>query len=139
MRKGKTVGDLPFGWKEKMIDMGEQGCYVSEIIKGLGLTLDIHRTMLKNSDEYREAWAETNLASEAWWLRTGRENLMNNKFNNAMWIFNVKNRIGWRDQPLIPAKGTGSAFDDEREKEILLSKYQSKVDKATLQETDKIN
>jgi len=34
-------------------------------------------------------------ASEAWWIRQGRENIDNRSFNNNLWALNMVNRWSW--------------------------------------------
>ena len=34
-------------------------------------------------------------ASEAWWIRQGRENIDNRRFNNNLWALNMVNRWSW--------------------------------------------
>lgn len=50
-----------------------------------------------NSD-FKEAVDFGRDVSEAWWMRTGRDNLHNRNFNSALWYMNMKNRFGWSDK-----------------------------------------
>ncbi len=53
-----------------------------------------------------------------WWERQSQQGLWTEKdgpnFNTTLWIFNMKNRHGWRDRQDIDMKTT--AIDAEREK-----------------------
>ena len=82
-----------------------QGAGVKELAHYLGVSRQtIYRWADANDKQYHRPFAEA-LAlgrelSEAWWMRFGRLAMMG-KVEAAPpsgWIFNMKNRFGWRDR-----------------------------------------
>ena len=47
------------------------------------------------SRKFRETVEIGKEASEAWWIRQGRENLDTRGFNHGLWLMNMVNRFGW--------------------------------------------
>lgn len=66
------------------------------------------------------------MISLKWWETTGKEGLWgdkNNMFNSAVWIFNMRNKFGWRDDP---KKHEVTESEDGKEVTIKLSYDPSK-------------
>jgi len=64
-------------------------------------------------DEWREAKDIAFSKAQIWWERVGIEGLWNENFgqgqgsktlNAAIWIFNMRNRFGWRNDPIEVTK-----------------------------------
>jgi len=56
---------------------------------------------LRYIPEFSAAIKKGESLSEAWWMEKAREALQDRKFNAVLWYMNMKNRFGWKDQPLI--------------------------------------
>lgn len=54
--------------------------------------------MLADSPEFQAAVKKGEEACNIWWERLGRKLAMDGGGNSAVWIFNMKNRFGWRDK-----------------------------------------
>lgn len=48
--------------------------------------------------EFAEAKKRGAAASRIWWENAGKIGMLAPGFNAAVWIFNMKNRFGWRDK-----------------------------------------
>ena len=104
----KTLKDLPKDWKEKVIEIGEQGGSGVEMMDYLNISDYLWYKWLKNEgkDPELEIFSEVvNIAKrkcQVWWERAGREGCYmggkHNPFNSIVWIFNMKNRFGWADK-----------------------------------------
>lgn len=59
--------------------------------------------------EFSAAVKEGDSLSAAWWQDVGRDATLGNVagFNATAWIFNMKNRFGWRDRQEIEQTVTG--------------------------------
>lgn len=53
--------------------------------------------MQADCPEFRQAVKEAQTACNMWWERLGRKLASEGGGNSAVWIFNMKNRFGWRD------------------------------------------
>lgn len=131
--------ELPFGWKEKLMALSEEGAGIAEILKEIGISRNRHDAYMKDTPEYSAAFEDARLISEAWWMKQGRDNLNNKNYNNTMWIFNMKNRFYWRDQPIMAKSSNGSAFDDIRERDETLARYTLKEVKTQLKKAEQDN
>lgn len=63
----------------------------------LGIGQTAWETLLTDSEEFRVAVKAARDACQVWWERTGRRLASEGGGNSAIWIFNMKNRFGWRD------------------------------------------
>lgn len=97
-RPRTTVADLPEDWLAIIKECGEQGGSYVECRHALGIGDSAWETLQADSPEFRQAVKNAKAASNAWWERLGRKLAMEGGGNSAVWIFNMKNRFGWRDQ-----------------------------------------
>lgn len=49
-------------------------------------------------EEFRQAKELGEALSFEWWENLGRDNMTEKFFNTSVYIFNLKNRFGWRDK-----------------------------------------
>lgn len=99
-RPRTTLNDLPNDWEQRMLDVGEQGGSMLEARHALGIAMSAWETLLEDYEEFREAERMRNELCEIWWESAGRK-LVDGRFSKgsaATWIFNMKNRFGWRDK-----------------------------------------
>ena len=96
-RPRTTVAKLPKGWQKLLQEAGEQGASLTEMRKVLGIGRSAWDTLMADSPEFQAAVKDAEDASAVWWERTGRRLASEGGGNSAIWIFNMKNRFGWRD------------------------------------------
>tara|TARA_R100000656_G_scaffold123909_1_gene101022 strand:+ start:1051 stop:1524 length:474 start_codon:yes stop_codon:yes gene_type:complete len=91
-------------WDEKMSrrieGLLDQGGTFQEAARLMGIDRSTFHRWMKGTDKEKAAFRiVVNIgkeASEAWWIRQGRENLETRGFNHALWLINMVNRFGWR-------------------------------------------
>lgn len=98
-RPRTTVDDLPEDWQDIMRDCGQEGGSAVEARCLLGIGESAWGTLLEDSDEFRQAENQRQMLCQVWWERQGRKMTAGGPGNAAVWIFNMKNRFGMRDQP----------------------------------------
>lgn len=113
-RPKKTLDDLPKDWKAKMIELAGEGASDVELkVTALGgISNDLWYRLIDEEPEFSETVKQCTLLCETWWARLGREGAASKTdINPTVWIFNMKNRFGWKDkqelsgdkdQPLVP-------------------------------------
>ncbi len=93
--------DLPHGWHEGMLEVYEQGAsdtvVRAQVLAGMG-----ERTwyrLIGREPEFAEAVQAGRRLCQVWWEGIGRDaaDRSMQTFNGPVWIFNMKNRFGWRD------------------------------------------
>jgi hypothetical protein len=100
-RPRTTVDDLPEDWKQIMLDCGQEGGSAVEARCLLGIGTSAWETLLEDSEEFRVTEKTRQALCEVWWERTGRKMVQGADGNATVWIFNMKNRFGWRDKQEI--------------------------------------
>lgn len=100
-RPRTTVDDLPENWKEIMHDCGQEGGSAVEARCLLGIAQTAWETLLEDSEDFRVTEKERQALCEVWWERQGRRMTKDGQGNATVWIFNMKNRFGWRDKSEI--------------------------------------
>lgn len=119
---------LPKDWKQIISDLMSNGAHQVEVMRELGVNYRTHAKFIKEHEDYRDAIEEGKLLSEAWWFRTGRENLNNKKsFDTTGWIFTMKAVFGLRETVSVDTKG--SALPRKEDEIVLLEKYKVKEEK----------
>ena len=97
-RPRTTVDDLPDDWQQTMLMIGQDGGSAVEVRCELGIGISAWETLLDDSDEFRETEKQRKALCEVWWERQGRKMATGDQGNATVWIFNMKNRFGWRDK-----------------------------------------
>lgn len=90
-----------------MIECGQDGGSAIEARCLLGIGDSAWETLLTDSEEFRLAEKKRQALCEVWWERQGRRMASGADGNPAVWIFNMKNRFGWRDKHEVEAKHVG--------------------------------
>lgn len=99
-RPRTTIDDLPENWREIMQECGQDGGSATEARAMLGIGDSAWSTLLEDSPEFRLAEKTRDTLCEVWWERLGRTGASGKTpINPTVWIFNMKNRFGWRDKP----------------------------------------
>ena len=77
----------------------DQGGTIIEVSRLMGINRSTFGRWAKSTDKEKQKFRETveigKEASEAWWIRQGRENLDTRGFNHGLWLMNMVNRFGW--------------------------------------------
>jgi hypothetical protein len=84
-------------WKNLLGLYGEGAADV-EIARALGITIARFYALCDESDAFKNFAEKGRTLSQAWWYEQGRSGLFREKFNGALWNFNMKNRYGWADK-----------------------------------------
>lgn len=98
-RPRTTVDDLPKDWRDIVASVAQEGGSDVEARVLLGISATAWYTLLEDSQEFKETIKDAKAVCETWWERTGRELAVKGGGNATIWIFNMKNRFGWRDTP----------------------------------------
>ena len=98
-RPRTTVEDLPANWKEIMADCGQEGGSAVEVRCSLGIGESAWGTLLEDSEEFQQAEEQRQMLCQVWWEKQGRRMVVTGDGSASVWIFNMKNRFGMRDQP----------------------------------------
>jgi hypothetical protein len=102
----KDLGGRPTKYEpamcERVIELMRDGASKHEVAADLGIAWQTFLNWQKDGrfPEFMDAVSRGELLSQAWWERAGRSAVMGtiSGFNAASWIFNMKNRFGWRDK-----------------------------------------
>lgn len=102
--------------------MFKNGESVAEVCVELGICKQTFYTWTEAHPEFLDAYNKGRELSEAWWHKIGRANATGRmRGNAATWIFNMKNRFGWKDRTEVDSNvtigeaGVGVEVDDEDE------------------------
>lgn len=101
--KPKNKGGRPTKYSkdicEKLPDMFRGGESVAEVCCALNIHKDTFYEWVKKYPRFSDAYKKGLQNSEAWWSRLGRNGSTGDvKIQPATWIFNMKNRFGWKDR-----------------------------------------
>lgn len=97
-RPRTTTADLPHDWHEIVRQCGQDGQSAVTIRCKLGIGMSAWETLLEDSEDFRETVKNAKALCEHWWEERGREMAMGSEGNATVWIFNMKNRFGWKDK-----------------------------------------
>jgi|TARA_R100000656_G_scaffold70950_3_gene53220 hypothetical protein len=90
-------------WTERMkrhIEcLFDQGGSMQEAARDMGINRSTFYRWLSGKDKKKEGFRDIvkmgKEASEAWWIKQGRENLDNKQFVYGLWLINMQNRYLW--------------------------------------------
>ena len=75
------------------------GGTIVEAARIMGIDRSTFHRWEKSTDKEKQTFRDIvrigREASEAWWIRQGRENLDTRGFNHGLWLMNMVNRFGW--------------------------------------------
>jgi hypothetical protein len=97
-RPKTTLAKLPENWKEKMIELGNEGASQYAIMSSFMLGHSAFKTLLDNSEEFRNYYEMFQILSRDWWEKAGNK-LTNGEYDKgkpAAWTFAMANRFGCR-------------------------------------------
>jgi len=78
----------------------------AEVAAKLGICRDTMHEWAKRHPEFSDAIKKGEHLSEAWWCKLGRKGAAGEAdINPTVWIFNMKNRFGWRDKQDVTTDG----------------------------------
>ncbi|QHJ81776.1 MAG: hypothetical protein [Caudoviricetes sp.] len=97
-RPRTTIDDLPNGWRDIVLAIAAEGASDVEIRHKVGIGKSAWATLLEDSEEFRDTINEARELCAVWWEKSGRKLAVDGGGNSAIWIFNMKNRFGWRDK-----------------------------------------
>ncbi len=76
----------------------EEGMSKTEVAAMIGITRETMRVWSETYPQFSAAIKQGVDLSEAWWEKQSRRALFDKDFQATNWIFNMKNRFGWRDK-----------------------------------------
>lgn len=79
----------------RVADAYANGASDIEVCKIMEITLVQFKRMYDSNEDFHNAVNLGRVMSHAWWVEQGRRNLFNQKFNNNIWLANMKHRFGW--------------------------------------------
>lgn len=88
----------------KVIELMKEGASKTEVCAELGITFETLSQWTSQESEwfkqdFSDAVKQGERLSQAWWERLGRQGASEAaKINPPVWIFNMKNRFGWKDR-----------------------------------------
>lgn len=107
-RPRTTVADLPAEWETMMREAAQSGASAVEIRCVLGIGDSAWETLIEDDVNFRRTVKECKDLCQVWWERQGRKMSAGESEGNATtWIFNMKNRFGWKDKSEITGDGNG--------------------------------
>lgn len=112
-RPKDTVADrLTEGWQERMLELAKEGASEVELRVELGISDDLWYRWIDEEPEFARTVKDCKRRIQAWWERHGRHMAVGAEGNATVWIFNMKNRFGWRDKNELALTGAdGGAID----------------------------
>lgn len=104
--------DMPRGWESIMTEMYEEGCTNEEVIAWITkhrkgkFTQNMFYHWYKNVAQFKFVIDAGNIYKKAWWLKQGRVNIGDSKFNVPLYIRMMANLFAWRtDSSVIESVG----------------------------------
>ena len=74
----------------------KDGYCMTEIAYDLDVNITTLKRWIANFPEFRSVIEEDKSFSEGWWLKEGKANLANGKYNTRMYELQMMNRFGWK-------------------------------------------
>jgi hypothetical protein len=88
---------------QMLIDKMSEGFSVEAFCGSISINKDTFYEWVKRYPEFSDAKRQGLVKSQMWWEEQAKKHMFlphqGGSFNSSVWIFNMKNRFGWRDQP----------------------------------------
>ena len=116
--KDEVIDRLKEGWQTRIKELAADGASDVELRVELGISDDLWYRWIAEDAEFSRTVKECKLLCQIWWERHGRKMAAGSAEGNAtVWIFNMKNRFGWKDK--VETEHTGSiAFTDLTDEDL---------------------
>lgn len=95
---GRPIKYNPSEMCPRIIELMKEGAALCEVAADIGINKNTISAWCQKYPEFSRTIEEGKALSEAWWYRTGRENMHSDSFIAVLWFYNMKNRFGWRDK-----------------------------------------
>lgn len=106
-RPRTTIKDLPSDWEVMMREASQDGASAVELRCILGIGESAWETLIEDDDDFRRTVKQCKDLCQVWWERQGRKMSCGESDGNATtWIFNMKNRFGWKDKSEVDHSGS---------------------------------
>lgn len=112
MSREHPLAQLPEDWQETLLSNYKEGASDTEIRAELGVTYAKWRQLRDDSPDFDKTVIIGQQMAKAWWMRVGRLNIFDNKFNSFLWYRNMQNRFGWSDKQTSNVDGPVSKDED---------------------------
>lgn len=83
---------------EQVTALYSEGAGDPEIARALKITMAAFYSLMEESPAFAKFVESGRTLAMAWWWEKGRKGLFADKFNTALYNFNMKNRYGWADK-----------------------------------------
>jgi len=83
---------------DKVIEVMEKGFSKEAVAGHIGISKDTLYRWVKKHDEFSDAIKRGVEISRVFWEELGIEMVTAGQGNSTAWIFNMKNRFGWKDK-----------------------------------------
>ncbi|MNY26405.1 hypothetical protein D3C86_1602520 [compost metagenome] len=103
--KDRPNKKLQPGWQQVMLDLAAEGASELEVRTTIGISADLWYRWVEEEPEFSATVKDCKALCEMWWERQGRKLSTGAKGNAVVWIFNMKNRFGWRDKQEVEHSG----------------------------------
>ena len=106
----KRAGGAPTKWRDEfpqmLIEHMRQGKSLRSFAAKIGVSVETLNVWANDKPELSEAKKRGEALSFKWWEDMGMRAMQGKVkgFNPVVWIFAMKNRFGWRDQPPVEAR-----------------------------------
>lgn len=87
---------------DQLVEKMSEGWSIESFCADVGIAKDTFYNWVKEHPEFSDAKKRGEMASFQWWEEQVKNHLFipdrGGSFNTTAWIFNMKNRFGWRDR-----------------------------------------
>lgn len=97
-RPRTKLSDLPANWEDLMMTAAQDGASATEIACTLGIARSAWETLLKDSEEFRDAEMRAKMLCQVWWEKQGRRMTQDGVGSAPAWKFNMQNRFAWTER-----------------------------------------
>jgi len=102
-RPKEDLSSLPKEWYKEVLELYREGGSDVEVKAMIwewrgSFSNNLWDRWMEDKGEFWETIKMGRMLSESWWMKNGRTNLKDHKFNYTGWYMNMKNRFSWADK-----------------------------------------